>query len=482
MKDVDKTQDELLRELEDLRRQRQRDGAAERIRTEVSSMRSSDDLLKVVAMMQETMVDLGIDTPASSISFMNPESDRAISYMAGRNPRRYGLSWSSPSLIEVNDEVAVFSTEWVLSSNWNETWSRHAEIWRRGTPGSWETQVTPESFAQRSEYTRFGFDGDPSQWAEFVLGDWIVTSVPFKYGTVAYRERAFDPEHVEVVRQLTEALSLGYLRFLNIQQRDNAQRQLIEELARELQTAHDLQMDLMPKQAPQMGGLDFAGCCIPAKLVGGDFFQYFPLSRHRLAIGMADVTGHAMEAAIPVVMFSGILKSETRHGNPLEQLFANLNIEQLFSNLNQTLCEALGRRTFVCFALGEIDLTRRVLYHSNSGCPYPLHYRAATGDIAELKVDAYPLGVLPSSTYPAVETPLAAGDRIVFCSDGIVEAGNEAEELFGFDRTAEVVRQGCRRGLSSQALIEHVFAEVLAFRGTAPQTDDMTCVAVALEP
>ena len=196
---------------------------------------------------------------------------------------------------------------------------------------------------------------DPSRWAEFVLGDWSVTSVPFKYGTVAYRERADSEEHVEVVRQLTEALSLGYLRYLNIQQREQAQHQHIQELTRELETARELQMDLMPKEAPHLEGFDFAGCCLPAKQVGGDFFQYFPLSRHRLAIGMADVTGHAMEAAIPVVMFSGILRGETRHGNSLEQLFGNLNIEQLFGNLNRTLCESLDSHTFVCFLMGEFN-------------------------------------------------------------------------------------------------------------------------------
>jgi serine phosphatase RsbU (regulator of sigma subunit) len=480
MRDSDKTQAELLEELDALRRQRQRDKAAERIRTEVSSMRSSEDMLKVVAIMLETMIDLGVQTPASSISFMDEESDRAISYMAGGNPRKYGLTWTSSNLVEVNADVAVFSSEWTISSNWNETWTRHAEIWRRGTPGSWETQVTRESFAQRSEYTRFGFNGDPARWAEFVLGDWTVTSVPFKYGTVAYRERSYIEEHVDVVRQLTEALSLGYLRYLNIQQREQAQRQHIQELTRELQTARDLQMDLMPKQAPQLEGFDFAGCCIPAKQVGGDFFQYFPLSRHRLAIGMADVTGHAMEAAIPVVMFSGILRGETRHGNSLEQLFGNLNIEQLFANLNRTLCESLDSHTFVCFLMGEFNAYTRTFRFSNSGCPYPFHYRASSGDVVELQADAYPLGVRPDTLYRSIEVPLEPGDLIVLCSDGLIEARSTAGEHFGFERMAATISQGGAARLNAEAQIDEIFGRVKSFMGEATSDDDMTCIVVAV--
>jgi len=95
------------------------------------------------------------------------------------------------------------------------------------------------------------------------------------------------------------------VRFLDFQQVDEAQRQLIDELEEELQTAHDMQMRLMPTESPQIAGFDIAGRCLPANHVGGDLFQYFPQDG-KLAISLADVTGHAMEAAIPMVMFSGM--------------------------------------------------------------------------------------------------------------------------------------------------------------------------------
>ena len=251
-----------------------------------------------------------------------------------------------------------------------------------------------------------------------------------------------------------------------------AQTQLIAELEEELQTAHDMQMGLMPTESPQISGFDISGRCLPANHVGGDFFQYFPISDNRLAISLADVTGHAMEAAVPVMMFSGILDNQMEAGDSLEDLFAKLN-RSLHRNLNS--------RTFVCFTMVELDTSTRQFRISNGGCPYPYHFQASTSEVAELQVDAYPLGVRAESTYPVIEAQLEPEDRVVFCSDGIIEAENSSGEIFGFDRTAETIRKGCQEGLSASALLDRIIGEVKEFAGDAPQGDDQTVVVLAVE-
>jgi len=187
---------------------------------------------------------------------------------------------------------------------------------------------------------------------------------------------------------------------------------------------------------------------------------------------MADVTGHAMEAAVPVMMFSGVLKTEMRHGDRLETLFANLN---------QTMSEELDKRTFVCFAMSRLESATRVFRLANGGCPYPYHFRAAQDEVAELQVDAYPLGVNDQSAYATIEMQLEVSDYVVFCSDGIIEAANATEELFGFERTAETIGKGCREGLSAEQLIEQLLGAVQDFAGDAPQGDDMTVVVLKVE-
>ena len=248
-----------------------------------------------------------------------------------------------------------------------------------------------------------------------------------------------------------------------------AERALMQEMEEELQTAHDMQMGLMPTESPRIRGFKIAGHCLPANHVGGDFFQYFQRNG-TLSVCMADVTGHAMEAAVPVMMFSGVLKTEMRLGVP---------VDQLFSNLNNTMHDSLDSRTYVCFTMGEIDLATRVLHLANGGCPYPFHFH--DGEVRELQVDAYPLGVRAEASYRVVETALEPDDYVVFCSDGIIEAANVREEIFGFEQTAETISTGCVQGLSAEELIEQLIGEVKEFAGETPQGDDMTVVVLRVE-
>ena len=249
-------------------------------------------------------------------------------------------------------------------------------------------------------------------------------------------------------------------------------RDLFLEMEEELQTAHEMQKSLMPAGPPRVSGFDIAGRCLPANHVGGDLFQYFQ-QHGKLAVCLADVTGHAMEAAIPVVMFNGILESQMERGERLEELFSRLN-----RSLHRTRVDG---RTFVCFAMVEIDLDSLGFRLANGGCPYPYHYCAATGQVEELQLDAYPLGVQPDTEYSTVEAQLEPGDRIVFCSDGIAEAANPREELFGFERTAEEIRRGCAEQLPSEILIDRLIGAVKGFSAGVPQGDDITVVVVGVE-
>jgi len=250
---------------------------------------------------------------------------------------------------------------------------------------------------------------------------------------------------------------------------EETQARLIDELEEELQTAHDMQMRLMPADPPRIEGVEVAGRCIPANHVGGDLFQYFVPGEGRLTLAMADVTGHAMEAAIPVVMFSGILQNQMAHGDELEELFGKLN---------DSLHDILDHRTFVCFSMGEFDIVSGRFRLANAGCPYPYHFRKSTGELVELQVDAYPLGVRAGTVYRLEETRLEAGDWLVLCSDGIAEAEDREGDLFGFERTVATIGAGCREGLSAEGLIERLLAEVKEFCGGAPQGDDQTIVAM----
>ena len=252
---------------------------------------------------------------------------------------------------------------------------------------------------------------------------------------------------------------------------------LLEEYIRELETAREMQMDLMPRESPRIQGVDIAGSCRPATHVGGDLFQYLKIDDERWWICVADATGHGMGAAIPVVMFSGVLKSQIQADAVMGELLEQLN-RSMHGNMTG---DTLTGRTFVCFSGGEIDLSAKTFSLSNAGCPFPFHYRAASDDVVELEVEGYPLGVRPYHSFEILEIPLEPQDRIVFCTDGIIEADDQYGNMFGFDRTAYLIQEGCRKGLSAQGLLDYLLEQVHIFAEGKEQEDDQTVVVIAID-
>ena len=276
----------------------------------------------------------------------------------------------------------------------------------------------------------------------------------------------------KLTRRVQERSQLLERANADLQEANQVVRQHNVLLEKELDTAHDMQMQLMPTAHPRIEGFDIAGICRPATHVGGDFFQYFPLPDGRLVLAMADVTGHGMEAAIPTVLFSGILDNQMESAS---------SPDELFSRLNRSLYRTLNRRTFVCFAMGELDPARGRVRVTNGGCPYPYHYSARTGAVEEVRLDAFPLGLRPESDYAVVEVELAPGDRLVLCSDGIIEAAGEEAEIFGFERTAAVIGAAAAADLAAAEVIERLLDEVDRFCGAGEQHDDQTVVVLGVE-
>ena len=460
--DKSKTKAQLIAELEEMRQQRSVDQATDNIREAVLTMRKVEDLCRVIAAIRCSIEASGVEIIGCTIGFLDDGKELSRTYIADVSPRKFGISWTSSDLIEVNEDIVVSVVD-------------------EPVPLGLEERI------RKDEVFVFNFTYDSQEFAqEYSLerpmpllahGTKLInTVIPFAYqggiGGIGIGSLDLLSEgQIAIVRRFAVTLSQGYLRFLDFQRIDEAQRKLIDELEKELQTAHDMQMGLMPIQSPKISGFDISGRCIPANHVGGDFYQYFD-RKGKLSICLADITGHAMKAAIPAVMFDGILKTEIRNDHSLVNLY---------ENLNQTLSEILDSHTFVCFTMGELDPVAKKLQLSNGGCPYPYHFRMASGEISEIELDAYPLGIRSDTNYPVKEIQLEPGDRVVFCSDGIVEAGNSDEEAFGFERIAETIKKGCEENLLTEQLLDYLIAEVKAFTGDTPQGDDQTIVVLAVE-
>ena len=240
-----------------------------------------------------------------------------------------------------------------------------------------------------------------------------------------------------------------------------------EILSQELQVAHDTQMGLLP-EAPEIKELDLAGKCLTANSVGGDYYNYLWLDKAetKLAIVVGDVAGHDMSAAISAVMFSGMLEYAIQEQTPGAML----------CTLNEILCRRLRRTPFITCCIGVFDLVAKTLVWSKAGHPEIYHYRKQTAELVSLPMDSYPLGISPKSHYTDDAIELGIGDMLVFHTDGLIEACNQQEEMYGYARMEKCVLEIGQHNVSSIGGINRMVADAHRFMANQEQADDITLV------
>jgi len=208
--------------------QASRERAEERLRTEVMAMRSSDDMLKVVALMWQELVQMGFSMNTCGIAFLDKAPDQLIYYWAAENWRKVGVSWTSPDLIEYNEDIVVCCDRIWGPYTFSFPLEEYLAGWKEGKVCFFE--MTPEILAQtKSRYRkRLGLSGDlPGEMSEM-----NITGVPFTYGLVFIRSHRLSEEHIAIVQEFTEAISLGYLRFLDFQRLEQQNREIQENTRR----------------------------------------------------------------------------------------------------------------------------------------------------------------------------------------------------------------------------------------------------------
>lgn len=250
------------------------------------------------------------------------------------------------------------------------------------------------------------------------------------------------------------------------------ENELHQHLKHELDDAQEMQLSLLPQEKLEVEGFDIAGFSIPAREVGGDFFDYLPLEGGKFGIALADVSGKNMKGAMAAVMTNGMLHAEAhRHDSPAEFL----------SFLNSRLRSRIPKPMFVAFCFAVIDpnsgADSKEMRFANAGCFDPIIRQ--NGSITQLEVEGtrMPLGTFANTEYQDTQINLRQGDIVLLYSDGIEEAMNQNEEMYGYKRI-ETVLQNITSETTAQDVIDRLLEDVKKFTSGAEQYDDMTLIVV----
>ncbi|HUV38526.1 MAG TPA: GAF domain-containing SpoIIE family protein phosphatase, partial [Planctomycetota bacterium] len=239
-----------------------------------------------------------------------------------------------------------------------------------------------------------------------------------------------------------------------------------ERLEYELGMAAQIQAHLLPSECPHPEHFDICAVNDPCRQVGGDFYDYLPDPyTHLLGIVIADVCGKSMAGALLMATARSSLRVQAEHCT---------TAAEIVTRANMSLCRDTRPEEFVTLFFGKLDTKNRVLHYANAGHSLPQLYRG--DEVIPLEGSGMVCGVLPENTYHESDFQFEPGDILLMYTDGLDEARNPDDELFGLERAGDIIRANRERPASE--IVALLREAVHTFRGAREQSDDLTLILI----
>lgn len=236
----------------------------------------------------------------------------------------------------------------------------------------------------------------------------------------------------------------------------------MQRLEHELAVARQIQKSFLPQKPPRIEGYELAGMNVPSQEVGGDYFDFIPVSEGQMGLVIGDVSGKGIPAALIMASFRASLLAEIRN---------NYAIGKICSKVNALLWESTAPDQYVTAVYGVLDTKRQIFTYANAGHNPPI-LLSSDGSFQRLNTGGLTLGFLEKTNYQEEAIKLQPGDCLIFYTDGASEAKNVLEEEFGEERLVQAARRG--RHLSAQELQNEIHDQLREFVGPSGLGDDIT--------
>jgi phosphoserine phosphatase RsbU/P len=323
-----------------------------------------------------------------------------------------------------------------------------------------------------------------------LLGDefrWFSTSVlvrhvePHDRGRLYLFSRSADYEWTETREKLAQLVADQTA--VAIENDDlNAQVRRQERLARELEIGAEIQARLLPTQCPQIEGAELAALCKTASQVGGDYYDFIPISltpsaqmpyqsnnADRWSLVIGDVMGKGVPAGLIMTMTRGMLRTDILNRHSPARILQDLN-SVMYGDLETS-------NRFVTLFYSEYDPKNQTLLYSNAAHHPPLLWRSKTDRIEHLDTDGMLIGLDINTEFCESQVQLYPGDTLIYYTDGFTDAANPKGDRFDEENLSRAFHEACHRCKSPQEILDYLFNQVQIFIGRQGiQNDDMTLI------
>ena len=265
-----------------------------------------------------------------------------------------------------------------------------------------------------------------------------------------------------------------------------------ERLDRELEIGADIQLRLLPRQCPDIKGIELAALCKTANRVGGDYYDFIPANYDQLfskkpestseepevcvpwSVVIGDVMGKGVPAGLIMTMTRGMLRAEVLNRHSPARILQHLN-RVMYADLENS-------NRFVTLFYSEYDPQTQILHYSNAAHNPPLLWQASTRSIQKLDTEGMLIGLEADSQYEDAQIQLEGGDTIIYYTDGFTDAANQNGDRFDEENLTQAFQWACEHCSSTQEILDYLFEQVQQFIGSTNRNgDDMTLVVMQVK-
>lgn len=245
-----------------------------------------------------------------------------------------------------------------------------------------------------------------------------------------------------------------------------------ERIREQLNIARKIQQDLMPAEAPQMTDYDISGINITCDETGGDYYDYFSIQPEKfMNIVVGDVSGHGIGAALFMATARAHIRASINNNTSISRSMEVIN--------NLLLVDMEKNDQFMTLLIMQFDVNKKEISYTSAGHEIAIIYRTKEERFIELHSTGLPLGLIEDSTFKEEKCSLQEGDVIFLYTDGIKEAMNKQDELFGYERIKEILAN--TSDMSVQDIRQKIIDDVMAFSDGCAQQDDWTLVVIKVK-